>query len=291
MFADFIAGWMAGGVSIIVGHPLDTIKTRLQTMNAYAGFTDCLAKIVKNESMFGLYKGMFLPFMTAGALHSLLFATYATTLRFLNPERWRTSKQETLPLKEIVLATYVSAVVQLIPGIPIELVKTKLQVQCDSKLFNWRTSKVLQSDKVSHRPRDLIVTVYKKHGIRGLYKGGFPMFLRDTLGIGFYLPMYETSKFYLTKSGCNETLSEILAGGTAGSLSWMCICPFEVIKNLSQTRQEASNGKLMLTAKKIFESDGIAGFYKGCITLLTRGFIVNAILFVVYEKTLQFFEK
>ena len=51
--------------------------------------------------MFGLYKGMFLPFVSAGALHSLLFASYATTLKCLKPERVRSSNNEELPLREV----------------------------------------------------------------------------------------------------------------------------------------------------------------------------------------------
>ncbi|VDD87601.1 unnamed protein product [Enterobius vermicularis] len=233
-------GWLDCGVSLLVGHPLDTIKTRLQTMNMYAGFQDCLTKTVTNESMFGLYKGMFLPFVSAGALHSLLFASYATTLKCLKPERVRSSNNEELPLREIVLATLVSAVVQLIPGIPIELVKTKLQFKL-CIFFLMAFSLCILNNKL----------------------------------VGYI---------------CCRLFLQALAGGTAGSLSWISICPFEVMKNRSQTQSDTANRQLLQTAKQILKNDGISGFYKGCVTLIVRGFIVNSVLFVVYEKTLAFVE-
>lgn len=35
------------------------------------------------------------------------------------------------------------------------------------------------------------------------------MFLRDIVGLGFYLPIYETTKYYLGQHGHGETLSEV----------------------------------------------------------------------------------
>lgn len=89
---------------------------------------------------------------------------------------------------------------------------------------------------------------------------------------------------------CCRLFLQALAGGTAGSLSWISICPFEVMKNRSQTQSDTANRQLLQTAKQILKNDGISGFYKGCVTLIVRGFIVNSVLFVVYEKTLAFVE-
>nr|CDJ94851.1 Mitochondrial substrate solute carrier domain containing protein [Haemonchus contortus] len=51
MYADFIAGWAAGGAGLLVGHPLDTVKARLQTMNAYKGIVDCAIKTARQETL------------------------------------------------------------------------------------------------------------------------------------------------------------------------------------------------------------------------------------------------
>ena len=54
---EFFAGGFGGSCLVLVGHPLDTIKVRLQTMPAvapgvqplYAGTLDCAKKTIKNE--------------------------------------------------------------------------------------------------------------------------------------------------------------------------------------------------------------------------------------------------
>ena len=63
---DFTAGAVGGLLVVLSGHPLDTIKVRLQTMPTpapgqlpmFTGVFHCFKKTVKHEGFYGLYKGM-----------------------------------------------------------------------------------------------------------------------------------------------------------------------------------------------------------------------------------------
>ena len=44
-------------ISVACSHPMDTIKTRLQTTNNYRGITDCAKKMIQKEGLRSLYKG------------------------------------------------------------------------------------------------------------------------------------------------------------------------------------------------------------------------------------------
>ena len=60
---DYLAG-VAGGVAVcFVGHPFDTIKTRLQTSPSgfYQGTMDCVRKTVRKEGFAGFYSGVMSP--------------------------------------------------------------------------------------------------------------------------------------------------------------------------------------------------------------------------------------
>lgn len=58
VFFHFIQGWS----QVAVMQPFEIIKVRLQTQSAankmYDGIADCLKKIVKNEGVLALYKGI-----------------------------------------------------------------------------------------------------------------------------------------------------------------------------------------------------------------------------------------
>ena len=66
---DFIAGLAGGVAGVLVGHPFDTVKARLQTQTAtvnckaasYKGTFHCFKEIAHRESIFGLYKGISSP--------------------------------------------------------------------------------------------------------------------------------------------------------------------------------------------------------------------------------------
>ena len=44
-------------LSVACSHPMDTIKTRLQTTNNYRGIIDCAKKMIQKEGFRSLYKG------------------------------------------------------------------------------------------------------------------------------------------------------------------------------------------------------------------------------------------
>lgn len=52
----FLAGTASGTTKCLVGHPFDTIKTRLQTNPAFSGPWECLMRTLKLEGVRGLYK-------------------------------------------------------------------------------------------------------------------------------------------------------------------------------------------------------------------------------------------
>jgi len=65
---------------VLVGHPLDTIKVRIQTMVVtpgqalpYSGAFDCASKIIRADGPKGLYKGMLAPLTAVTPMYSLCF--------------------------------------------------------------------------------------------------------------------------------------------------------------------------------------------------------------------------
>lgn len=57
---DYLAG-VAGGIAVVlIGHPFDTVKTRLQTspLGIYQGTVDCVMKTFQQEGAKGFYSGI-----------------------------------------------------------------------------------------------------------------------------------------------------------------------------------------------------------------------------------------
>jgi solute carrier family 25 protein 45/47 len=281
MYQDFVAGWIAGGSGLLLGHPLDTVKARLQTMQGYNGIYDVCIKTFKNESLIGFYKGMFAPFISVGICNSLLFSGYGLTLKWLHPNEPNVEHRKGLPMSEILAASVVGTLFQMGPAIPVELVKTKLQVQATAD----------KDPKTKfHGPMDCVKKLYRSGGIRSLYQGGSIMTFRDMFGNLFYIPVYEILYRRLHNYEMNETFAQMLAGGTAGSISWLSICPVEVVKNRIQTSSTETGKNVLRLIRNQAKEEGIRSFYRGGIVLVMRGFPVNALIFVVYAKVMKALE-
>ena len=65
---SFLAGGAAGVSAVLVGHPFDTLKVRLQTSNEYKGLFDCFQKTIAKDGVRGLYRGMVSPLLRNIAL-------------------------------------------------------------------------------------------------------------------------------------------------------------------------------------------------------------------------------
>lgn len=63
---DFLSGSISGAAGIMIGHPLDTIKCRMQIdPSAYSNMFTASIRIVKEEKIWGLFKGCLSPTMLA----------------------------------------------------------------------------------------------------------------------------------------------------------------------------------------------------------------------------------
>ena len=73
--ADAIGGFISGSVAIVVGHPFDTIKVRLQAgRSQYNGGLDCLRSTIRAEGTRALYQGLISPLITNSAMGAVTFA-------------------------------------------------------------------------------------------------------------------------------------------------------------------------------------------------------------------------
>lgn len=124
---DLLAGSLAGVAVVLVGQPLDTVKTKLQTLRGlYTGPAHCLVHTYRTSGVKGLYAGS-LPAMMAGvAENSVLFVSYGLCQRMVATVIGARDAKQMDTLSNAVAgcaASFFSSVVLS----PAELVKIKLQ--------------------------------------------------------------------------------------------------------------------------------------------------------------------
>lgn len=283
---SFFAGGFGGTCCIVVGHPLDTIKVRLQTMPKpppgepplYRGAFDCGMKTVRREGFFGLYKGMAAPVAGVAPMFAVCFFGFNLGKKLLQ----RDPKQE-LSYPELFAAGMLAGVFTTGIMVPGERIKCLLQMQMDSKgppRFNG--------------PVDCAKQIYREGGIRSIYKGTAATLLRDLPASGMYFTVYEFAKDQLTPAGSKKSdlspLRLLFAGGVAGMANWAVAIPPDVLKSRLQTAPEGKYPKgIRSVFKELMANEGILALYKGVSPVMLRAFPANAACFYGYEVAMKSF--
>ncbi|XP_072344048.1 mitochondrial carnitine/acylcarnitine carrier protein-like isoform X2 [Scyliorhinus torazame] len=227
---NLLAGGVGGVCLILAGHPLDTVKVRLQTQPKalpghsllYQGAIDCLRKTVTSEGLSGLYKGMAAPILAITPVTAVVFFGYG-----LGKKLQQKHPEDTLTRPQLFAAGMVAGVFSTVILGPVERIKCLLQIQAGAGTTTYAG------------PTDCVRQLYKQSGLAGIYKGTVLTLLRDVPASGVYFLSYEWLKDILTPKGqsvCDLSAPRILlAGGMAGIFNWMVAIPADVVKSRFQT--------------------------------------------------------
>ncbi|XP_074772448.1 solute carrier family 25 member 48 isoform X2 [Athene noctua] len=214
---DFAAGWVGGAASVVVGHPLDTIKTRLQAGQGYGNTLNCVLTVYRNESVAGFFKGMSFPLASIAVYSSVVFGVFSNTQRLLSQLR-HGDPARAPALADVALASVVAGFVSVGIGSPVDLVKIRLQMQTQPYIkANIKLQPAVPGFPVYRGPIHCFRTVLKKEGIAGMYRGAGAMLLRDVPGYCLYFIPYTFFCGWITPDGCisPNPSSVWLAGGVA----------------------------------------------------------------------------
>ncbi|KAF2268401.1 mitochondrial carrier [Lojkania enalia] len=317
MSADFWSGYLSGAAGILIGNPLDVVKTRLQAGRGASGpgMTDTSSQGVKSHfdragtlvrgGLEPLHSysldcrrkadlnyhsvGATAPILGYGALNAILFITYNRSLELLG-------KNSSVPtgLLKVWCSGAAGGLATFVVSAPTELIKCRAQVST-SNATSW----------------SIVNDIWRREGVRGLYYGGGITSVRDAVGYGFYFWSYEGSRQAWSSPDDTDkqtAIKVLLCGGLAGIVTWASIFPLDVIKTRVQTQvmhsslreageqaallqsqqhgQSSTVGTRLSTfkiAKQAYQTDGGMVFFRGLGICSLRAFVVNAVQWAVYE--------
>ena len=282
---DLTAGTVGGAAQLVVGHPFDTIKVKLQSQPAplpgqpakYAGAIDAVKQTISSEGPRGLYKGMGAPLATVAAFNAVLF-----TVRGQMESLVRAHPGAHLSVSQQVICGAGAGVAVSFLACPTELIKCRLQAQ---------SALGAASGTKYSGPMDVARHVMRSEGgLRGLYKGLLPTLAREVPGNAVMFGVYEAIKQGLAGGEDTSALgrgSLMAAGGMAGAAFWGAVYPTDVVKSVLQV-DDYRNPKFSGSAdalRKIFASEGVKGLYRGFGPAMARSVPANAACFLAYEMT------
>lgn len=241
---DFVAGCVGGSLGVIVGQPMDTIKTRQQNSNSTIAHTT-LTLLRSEHGHRAFFRGMAFPILTTGMVNCLLFGVYGNQLRdFQRKIRDRDERRAALPRHVFLAGTY-AGLIQSFVASPVELIK--IRMQCGT---TYRNS------------FDCLRSIYRTEGVRGYFRGLFATVCRDVFPYGIYMLSYvmllgfaanldfvRRQRWNNRAQGVSATNNKLellvttICGCVAGLLSWGFVIPIDVIKTVQQAERDPKKVK------------------------------------------------
>jgi len=279
IFKNIVMGGSAGIIGASSVYPLDMIKTRMQfqktsgTSRQYNGTLDCFAKILRNEGVRGLYRG--LPTQLVG-----IAPEKAIKLTVNDVVRYKFTDLDTGHISIIseVIAGSCAGFSQVVATAPYELVKVRLQTQAQS-----------------HNPKSAL-TIVRELGFRGLTTGAGATLLRDVPFSAVYFTTYGNLKRLLSDEEGNVRgffgFGFLFCGLASGVVSAFLATPADVVKTRLQAKTE--EGTKPYTGirdcfVRIYKEEGVRAFFKGSVPRILIISPLFGITLFVYEQLKDFF--
>lgn len=284
---DFLAGGVGGSCLVVVGHPFDTVKVRLQsdTAGVYKGVGDCVKKTVAEGGPLALYRGVWPVLAGVTPMYAMCFLGYSFGKDiWCDEDAYTADKQKYV---QIALAGATSALFTTPILAPGERIKVIQQLDKTGKLSGSFGAAVRH--------------VWSEGGITSLTRGFTATFARDGVASMFYFSTYELLKRQFAeregkpRGEAPGTFGTLMAGGFAGMANWAACLPIDTLKSRYQSAPAGVYSGTVLGSKSvlkdILQKEGIMTLYKGATPVFMRAFPANAACFAGMEAAYSFLTK
>ncbi|KAJ7158853.1 mitochondrial tricarboxylate transporter [Mycena filopes] len=272
---SIIAGTTAGAIEAFVTYPTEFVKTRSQFSGKRESPIAIIRDTLKTKGIIGLYSGCTALVVGNAAKAGVRFVAYDHFKHLLADSEGKVSAPRSL------LAGLGAGMMEAIFAVtPSETIKTKLID--DAKGPNPQYRGLLHGT----------ASIVRQEGIRGIYRGLFPVMMRQGANSAVRFTTYSTLKQFVQGAARpGQTLPSTITfgiGAIAGLVTVYTTMPLDVIKTRMQSLEaRAQYRNSFHCAYRIFTEEGLLRFWTGTTPRLTRLVLSGGIVFTVYENIIK----
>ncbi|KAG6760165.1 hypothetical protein D5086_020603 [Populus alba] len=185
LLVHFVGGGLAGITAASATYPLDLVRTRLAAQTNviyYRGIWHALQTISREESVFGLYKGLGATLLGVGPSIAISFSVYESLRSY-----WQLHRPHDAPVAVSLACGSLSGIASSTATFPLDLVRRRKQLEGAGGRAPVYTTGLL----------GIFKQIIQTEGFRGLYRGIMPEYYKVVPGVGICFMTYETLKLLL----------------------------------------------------------------------------------------------
>ncbi|KAJ1525289.1 hypothetical protein ONE63_010112 [Megalurothrips usitatus] len=261
-----MAGAIAGVMEHCIMYPLDSVKTRMQSLTPNAGQSQSVAgvltRMVRVEGVNRMVRGMGPVLCGAGPAHALYFSCYEAVKGSL------TQKNQILNDHVAYFAAgSVATIMHDSVMTPVDVVKQRLQ------MYNSPYRNMLHAAQ----------NIWKNEGIWAFYRSYTTQLSMNVPFQSIHFVMYEFCQSITNKDRSYNPKAHVISGGIAGGIAAAITTPLDVCKTLLNTQQAARTDGFFEAVKTVHRLGGVRGFFRGLAARVLFVCPSTAICWSTYE--------
>ncbi|KAL8124298.1 protein MITOFERRINLIKE 1, chloroplastic-like [Apium graveolens] len=259
-------GGLAGAFTHVCLHPLDTIKTKLQTKGAkemYSGPFDAIVKTFQSNGFLGFYSG----------ISAVIVGSTVSSAMYFGSCEFGKSILSKLEYPSLLIPPTAGAFGNIISSaimVPKELITQRMQT--GAKGGSW----------------EVLLKIVEKDGVLGLYAGYSATLLRNLpAGVLSYssFEYLKTAVLSRTKQTDMNPFESVICGALAGAIAATLTTPLDVVKTrlMTEVGTDAAAAGVAATLKQILVEEGWFGFSHGMAPRIVHSACFSALGFFAFE--------
>lgn len=191
--------------------------------NPYSSVWHSVRSILKAEGIFGLQKGL----VSALAFQFVMNSTRLGTYQTADNLGWTRDLNGEVSTVRCIWWGGIAGIVGSSLGCPLYMIKTQLQAQSQTR---GKYAVGFQHDH--HGTVDALRTIYRQHGVKGLWRGCTSIIPRTMVASSAQLATFSKCKEFVQQYSVFEQsvfLTAVLSSMVSGFFACVCMTPFDVI--------------------------------------------------------------
>jgi len=267
------AGALAGIAEHCVMFPIDSVKTRMQSLacdkNSHQSISTVLRTMVREEGVFRPIRGMNAMAAGAGPAHALYFPALEYTRRFFH-EKHGVPIHVSSALSAVTATLLHDAVMT-----PADVVKQRMQMCCSPYSSCTQAA----------------YSIFRAEGARAFYRSYGTQLTMNIPFQAAVVTTYSVCQKTFNPEGRHNPNVHFLAGAVAGGVACAVTMPLDVCKTLLNTQEAGVLSKIKKTkvvglresAAVVYRIGGISGFFQGLSARVLYQAPSTAVSWTVYE--------
>ena len=265
VLSELLCGSFGGLCAALATHPLDTVKTRMQS-GSMPTIGRVLRGVLRQDGVRGFYRGISVPVVSQPLYVGSSFAGLQAGYYIWDQTGTSTGGNVEAALR-LAFSGGLGGAACAFAVTPGERVKVLLQMQG-------------QGTTMTQSPLQLIRSVVATGGWSSMFVGLKATLVREVPGTILWFGAFEAVTAHAESRWELSRPLAVLCGAVAAGLTfWIPVIPIDTVKTRQQTAPSGTANSLMDIARQIVRTHGIRGFWAGYQPILARGILLDIFQF------------